>query len=235
MSASCCSGNLSAPQCRIGPSILAGDLADLGAVCEQLVTDGADYLHLDVMDGAFVPNITFGAPVVKCLRRKVQSSFFDLHMMVAEPEKWITDMHDAGADQYTFHVEATERPQSVIRLIKESGMKAGLAIKPNTAVAVTDEQLMKCLEEVDMVLIMTVEPGFGGQKFMENMMGKIELIRETFPFLNIGVDGGVGPSNVEVVASAGANMIVSGTAITGSDDPKDVMNQLRAAVVKHLK
>ncbi|PIK54636.1 putative ribulose-phosphate 3-epimerase-like [Apostichopus japonicus] len=144
-----------------------------------------------------LPNMTFGHPVVKCLRSKIKSAFFDMHMMVLNPEKWVEPMADAGADQYTFHIEATDKPAETIKKIKDAGMKVGIGVKPKTPV----ESVFPFVEEVDMILIMTVEPGFGGQSFMEDMMPK-----------------------------AGANMIVSGSAVVKSDNPKQVMDNMRGCV-----
>ncbi|XP_792810.1 ribulose-phosphate 3-epimerase [Strongylocentrotus purpuratus] len=213
-------------ECKIGPSILNSDLSALADECHRMMDSGADYLHLDVMDGHFVPNLTFGHPVVKCLREKVTNAFFDMHMMVLSPEKWIEPMSSAGANQYTFHVEATDDPKMVIRHIKEAGMKVGIAMKPGTPIDV----VLPYVEEVNMVLVMTVEPGFGGQKFMGDMMTKVKKLREMYKSLDIEVDGGVGLSTIDAVAEAGANMIVSGSAIMKSDNPKQVIQSLRGSV-----
>ena len=188
--------------------------------------------HMDIMDGHFVPNLTFGPPVIACLRKALPNSFIDCHLMVTEPAKWVQPLKEAGASQFTFHLESTLPSNDVnemIQIIRDAGMKVGIVIKPGTPV----EDLFPYIESIDLVLIMTVEPGFSGQKFMPDMMSKVQLLREKYPTLHIQVDGGLSPETIDQAAAVGANVIVAASAIFGAPDRKAVIDTLRAGVEKY--
>ncbi|WEW58656.1 RIBULOSE-phosphate 3-epimerase [Emydomyces testavorans] len=247
-----------APPAIIAPSILSADFANLGAECSGLMKADSDWIHVDIMDGHFVPNITFGAPVVSKIRSHVRKptskggkGTFDCHMMIAEPQKWVKDFREAGCDLYCFHWEAAmtstaarepadkdttkkTSPKELIRYIHEMGMQAGIALKPATSVDVLWDILEnpEDIERPDMVLIMTVNPGFGGQKFMASELPKVQALRKRYPNLDIEVDGGLGPGTIDQAADAGANVIVAGSAVFGAKDPAEVIAKLREAVEK---
>jgi len=217
------------PRAIIAPSVLASDFGQLTAECKRMIKGGAEWLHMDVMDGHFVPNITMGAPILSCVSKGVPGIFMDCHMMVAQPEKWVDDIADAGGALYCFHIEATTEPLPLIDAIHAKNMKAGVAISPDTpSSAITDE----IAAAADMLLVMTVYPGRGGQKFLERCVPKVSELRARFPEKDIEVDGGVGPKTIDVCADAGSNVIVAGTAIFGASNPEEVIATLKATVDK---
>ncbi len=244
------------PEIKINPSLLAADFSRLKDEIQRVEAGGADLLHLDVMDGHFVPNLTIGPPVVECIR-KVTRLPLDCHLMIDEPEKYVGAFCDAGADTVTFHAEAvamdyarkwkelggagtlasggwtmtmpckqlydTRRLDAAISAIRGKGKRVGIAINPDTEA----ENIVELLGRIDMLLAMTVWPGFGGQKFIAGVMSKVEKIRAKAPNLDIEVDGGLDPETVKVAAKAGANVIVAGTATFRAPDAGAIIKKLR--------
>lgn len=196
----------------VAPSLLAADFSKLREEIQEVESHGAEYLHLDVMDGNFVPNISFGAPVISSIR-KHSNLVFDVHLMVENPDRFIKDMVDAGADVITIHAEATKHLNRTIQLIKSYGKKVGVALNPSTPLDVIKYDL----KDIDMVLIMTVNPGFGGQAFIEGMLQKIRDLRSIDPNIDIQVDGGINNKTSKLVKEAGANILVAGSYLFKGD------------------
>ena len=200
----------------LSPSILASDFSILGEQLRTLEDCNIKYVHVDVMDGSFVPSISFGMPVIKSIRKDTKA-FFDVHLMIDEPGRYIKDFKDAGADLITVHVEACKHLNRTIEQIKEMGMKVGVALNPATPI----DSIKHIIDMVDMVLIMTVNPGFGGQKYIESCTDKIKELRQMLDNkgldIDVEVDGGINVSNIKKVIDAGANIIVAGTAIFGGE------------------
>ena len=212
---------------KISPSILSCDYGKIAEELKDMEACGADYMHIDVMDGHFVPNITLGAPVVKCIK-KATTVPFDVHLMISEPLKYIDDFAAAGADIITFHTECDSPIDETINKILSHGIKASLTVKPATPV----EDILPYLDKLSMVLVMTVEPGFGGQSFMEDMMPKVSRLREEINRrgldCEIEVDGGINEKTIAIAAKAGADVFVSGNAIFSSPDRKAAIEKFKA-------
>ena len=210
----------------ISPSVLAADFANLASEVKKVELAGAEYLHLDVMDGIFVPNISFGAPVISALRKHT-AAVFDVHLMITDPIRYIDDFQKAGADIITIHYESCDDPLSVARYIRSKGVRAAISIKPKTPA----EVLFPMLKELDMVLVMTVEPGFGGQKLIPETVEKVRQLKEYAKAngidVDIEVDGGVGLDNLATLTEAGANVIVAGSSIFKAADPQKAIAEMK--------
>ena len=215
---------------KVAPSILSSDFCHLGTDLDEAIEGGAAYIHIDVMDGLFVPNLSFGLPVLQSIRRHTDH-FLDVHLMIDRPHRYVERFCDAGASLVSFHVEA-DQPQDLftaIQTVKAKGVRVGLALKPRTPA----EVLWPHLDRLDMVVVMTVEPGFGGQKFMADMLPKIEMLRAEITRrdldCDIEVDGGIDPVTSALVKKAGANVLVAGSAVFGREDRKAAIEAIRNA------
>jgi ribulose-phosphate 3-epimerase len=217
----------------VAPSILSADFAKFGEEVEKIDKAGADIIHVDVMDAHFVPNLTFGPPVIKAIR-KYTSLIFDVHLMISDPLKYAKAFADAGADHITFHVEAENDPLKVIEEIRKCGCTAGISMKPKTPA----EAIFPYLDKLDLVLVMSVEPGFGGQSFMLDMMPKVTAIRKEIEKrslnIHLEIDGGIDKQTVHTAAAAGANMMVAGTAVfkypTGYADGIKILHDAQSSL-----
>jgi ribulose-phosphate 3-epimerase len=225
--------SLAAPAVRIAPSLLAADFSRLAEEVHRIEDAGAEVLHLDVMDGHFVPNISFGPGLIAALREHSRM-FFDTHLMISEPGRYAKAFADAGADLITFHVEATDNPRHVLETVRECGVRVGVALNPTTDV----ERVEPLLPDIDLVLVMSVWPGFGGQTFIGDVLPKVERLAGLLgSHQRLEIDGGIDKTTIQMAVRAGADTIVAGTAIFGEPDPVAAMNELAelAAAARNLR
>ena len=214
---------LSAPRIRVVPSLLSADFGRLAEQVQTVEQAGAEVLHLDIMDGHFVPNITFGAPVVESLRSR-SNLFFDAHLMVTGPKRHAEAFVKAGADLVTFHIEVTDKPREVAGHIRGLGAAVGVSLNPDTPVSAIEQ----VLPDVDLVLVMSVRPGFGGQAFIPDVLGKVRALSERLkPEQRLEIDGGIDPTTIWDAVTAGADTLVAGSAIFGQPDPVSAMDELK--------